>query len=160
MQKISIALCAAIMLVFAQGGCLQRVKDADPATIQRTAKTAGHTAITLYFGLNQDQVKNAEKLAVAVSVIRTVLEKVPENGFLALKPTVEAEIKKKLSKPEQVILQIGAINLANTLLEELDRKAKRDGWFEKAERATAGITGFIQGADDALQQIVKRNTSP
>lgn len=152
MMKLSkLFVILALPVVGFGSGCTRGDGPIDPVKLQDNARLAGEAAVMTYFTVQPDQQDKAVELLPVVSAIRKVATAIPAGGFIALKPQVDAVLEKEL-KDDKAIYLIPAKRLAEIILEELDKKAARDGWKSKLDSVVAVIGAFLEGSEDALKK--------
>lgn len=145
-------MVVAIAALLMSPGCLHDSDgDVDPVKLQNNARLAGEAAVIAYFTIQPDHQDKARELLPVVSEIRKIATAIPEDGFTALKPKVDEALERELTGDEARYL-IPAKRLAEIILEELDKKAERDGWKEKLDSTAAVISAFLEGSESALMQ--------
>ena len=149
-SRMAAVLCA--LLIVTACNPLADWED-NPAQVRTKAEIAGGATVYAYFAIDKAAVKHAAGLREVVTVIKDVATGFPEAGFVALLPTVNEELQRRLVGEKAVYL-LPARLLAQVLLEALQTKAETDHWLDSKDAVSDIISAFLSGADTALASYI------
>jgi len=127
--------------------------ETNPALVKSKAELAGAATVYTFFSIKPDAKPGAKHLREVVTAINGIVSSFPSEGFAVFLPDVNKKLDEVMTGEAAPYLPMAKM-LASVMLDSLQQKAEKDHWFDDKEAVADILSGFLSGADDALEAYV------